>query len=137
MCGIVINSMEIQRVQDLEIYIRDLAGGAVSRWLENHVDNLALDDSEVSARVRGTALFEGARLNITLYPGAFGKRFTCLLLEGGDLPWRSDLDCARSAWRSMDTEIRCSPGEWKEGEPVEEDKWWRLDDRGEQKVAWN
>jgi hypothetical protein len=37
----------------------------------------------------------------------------------------------------MDTEIRCSPGDWKEGDPVEDDKWWRLDHRGEQLVVWN
>jgi hypothetical protein len=37
----------------------------------------------------------------------------------------------------MDTEIRCSPGDWKEGEPVEDEKWWRLDQRGEQLAVWN
>ena len=131
------NRRESPRVQDLEIYIRDLEPGAVSGWLEGQLDQLALDDSDVSHVVKGTAYYRGERLRITLYPGAFGKRFTCLLLEGEVLPWNSDLDCARSAWRSMDTEIRCSPGDWKEGDPVEEEKWWRLDDRGEQKVVWN
>ncbi|MBW0149127.1 hypothetical protein [Marinobacter arenosus] len=124
-------------MQDLEIYIRDLPEGAVSRWLESQVDQLELDDSQVNSVVKGDGLYEGERLKISLYPGAFGKRFTCLVLEGDNLPWNSDLECARSAWRAMDTEIRCSPGDWKEGEPVEDEKWWRLDHRGEQQVVWN
>ncbi len=87
--------------------------------------------------IKGFARFEGERLRISLYPGAFGKRFTSVVIEGPRVPWNSDLDCARSAWRAMDTEIRCSPGDWKEGEPVEDEKWWRLDHRGEQQVVWN
>lgn len=124
-------------MQDLEIYIRDLEAGAVSAWLANHLDHLELDDSDVATVSKGAALCQGERLKITLYPGAFGKRFTCLVMEGGALPWNTDLECARSAWRAMDTEIRCSPGDWKEGEPVADDKWWRLDHRGEQQVVWN
>tara|TARA_Y100001001_G_scaffold163535_2_gene192741 strand:+ start:149 stop:538 length:390 start_codon:yes stop_codon:yes gene_type:complete len=129
--------MENPRVQDLEIYIRDLESGAVSRWLEGQLDQLQLDDSDVSSVAEGTASFNGARLRISLYPGAFGKRFTSLVLEGEDLPWNSDLECARSAWRAMEGEIRCSLGDWKEGDPVEDEKWWRLDHRGEQQVVWN
>lgn len=124
-------------MQDLEIYIRDLEPGQVSAWLEVHVDKLDLDDSDTAKVAKGFAEYEGGRLRITLYPGAFGKRFTSLVLEGDSLPWNSDLDCARSAWRAMETEIRCSPGDWKEGDPVEDEKWWRLDDRGEKLVVWN
>ncbi|QSP93430.1 hypothetical protein LPB19_09330 [Marinobacter salinisoli] len=124
-------------MNDLEIYVRDLKAGAVSEWLEGQVDQLELDDSQVETVVKGSARFEGARLRITLYPGAFGKRFTSLVIEGAALPWASDLECARSAWRAMATEIRCSPGEWREGDPVEDGQWWRLDHRGEHKVVWN
>ncbi|MBU2954409.1 hypothetical protein [Marinobacter sp. F3R08] len=124
-------------MQDLEIYIRDLEAGAVSRWLESHLDELALNDDEVSGVVKGSGFYQSERLRISLYPGAFGKRFTSLVIEGTTLPWGSDLDCARSAWRAMDREIRCSPGDWKEGESVEDEKWWRLDHRGEQQVVWN
>lgn len=124
-------------MQDLEIYIRDLKPGAVSGWLEGQLDQLQLDDSDVSSVMKGTAIYSGERLRITLYPGAFGKRFTSLVMEGERLPWNTDLECARSAWRAVETEVRCSPGDWKEGEPVEEDKWWRLDHRGEQQVVWN
>lgn len=124
-------------MQDLEIYICDLPPGAVSQWLSCHLDRLEFDDSQVLSVIKGTAWYEGKRLSIVLYPRAFGKRFASLLIEGEQLPWNTDLDCARSAWRAIDTEIRCSPGDWKEGEPVEEDKWWRLDQRGEQQVVWN
>jgi len=124
-------------VQDLEIYIRDLQPGAVSDWLDSQLADLALNDDDPSKVMKGSGYYGGERVRISLYPGAFGKRFTCLLLEGDELPWNSDLDCARSAWGAMETEIRCSPGDWKEGDLVEEEKWWRLDERGEQKAVWN
>ncbi|WP_417517377.1 hypothetical protein [Marinobacter sp.] len=124
-------------MQDLEIYIRDLEAGMVCRWLNSHIEQLVLDDSDVSSVIKGSACFGEAPLKITLYPQAFGKRYTSLIIEGARLPWNNDLDCARSAWRALDTEVRCSPGEWKEGEPAEDEKWWRLDSRGEQLVVWN
>ncbi|MEC9084236.1 MAG: hypothetical protein VYE45_10815 [Pseudomonadota bacterium] len=124
-------------MQDLEIYIRDLEPAAVSKWLEGQLDELQLDDTNVGSVVKGTARYSSARVRITLYPAAFGNRLTSQVVEGDERPRNSDRDCARSAWRAMDTEIRCSPGDWKEGDPVEDDKWWRLDHRGEQLVVWN
>lgn len=124
-------------MQDLEIYIRDLEAGAVSQWLETRLENLALDDSGVDSVIHGHALYQGHPLTITLYPKAFGKRYTSLVIEGEVLPWPSDLECARSAWQAMDREVRCSQGNWVEGAPVEDEKWWRLDQRGEQLVVWN
>ncbi|MEP1213482.1 MAG: hypothetical protein ABJM11_03980 [Marinobacter sp.] len=125
-------------MRDLEIYIRDLESSAVSDWLANHLDEIELaDDSQGDRAVKGRAWYRGHSVRVSLYPGAGGKRFTSVILEGEDLPWASDLDCARSAWRAMDTEIRCSPGDWKEGEPVEDERWWRLDQRGEQLAVWN
>lgn len=129
--------MEIPRVQDLEIYIRNVQPGTVSAWLATHLDALELDDRELSSVRRGRATHQGCPLRITLYPGAYGRHYTSLVLEGESLPWASDLDCARSAWEALQTEIRCSPGDWKEGDPVEDEKWWRLDSRGEQLVVWN
>ncbi|WP_372966243.1 hypothetical protein [Marinobacter sp.] len=124
-------------MQDLEIYIRDLEPGAVSRWIERQVDDVQLDDADVASVAKGSAVFNGRKLSITLYPGAFGKRFTSVVIEGAELPWNTDLECARSAWRMMGGEIRCSSGDWQEGDSVDDEKWWRLDDRGEQQVVWN
>lgn len=125
-------------MQDLEIYIRDLAPGQLSAWLANHLDQLSLEDGDPSvAAMKGEGLYLEHRVRISVYAGAHGKRYSCLVLEGKDLPWSSDLECARSAWRSLETEIRCSQSEWQEGDPVEDEKWWRLDERGEQLAVWN
>jgi len=125
-------------VRDLEIYIRDLESSAVSDWLANHFDEIDLADDALGDRaVKGGAWYRGNNVRVSLYPGAGGKRYTSVILEGEDIPWASDLDCARSAWRAMETEIRCSAGDWKEGEPVEDERWWRLDQRGEQLAVWN
>jgi len=124
---------------DLEIYIRDVDIAALEQWLSNALDELQVtrEQSASSGVWKARGLFSGTALSVTLYPQAFGKRFASLVIEGGGLPWDSDLACARAAWEALGTEIRCSPGEWQEGDPVEDEKWWRLDERGEQLAAWN
>lgn len=127
-------------MSDLEIYVRDLEPGPLASWLESNFDRLDKPLTETGAKaglLKAEGSYLGHRVRITVYPQAFGKRFSSVLMEGEKLPWQSDLDCARSAWRAVEGEIRCSQGEWKEGDPVEEEKWWRLDDRGEQLVVWN
>lgn len=126
-------------MRDLEIYIRDIDIAAVTEWLSGHFDQLEHPDEHLSGDrpVKLEAFYCGHRVRLSIYPQAGGKRYASLILEGDDLPWASDLDCGRSAWRAMDTEIRCSPGDWKEGEPVEDERWWRIDERGEQLAVWN
>jgi hypothetical protein len=124
-------------VQDLEIYIRDLEPFQLSRWLGDHLDDLKLDDSDVGKTLKGQGFHDETRIGVSVYPAAFGKRYTCLILEGEALPWSSDLECGRSAWAAIEREIRCSCGEWQEGDPVEGEKWWRVDGRGENQVTWN
>lgn len=125
-------------MRDLEVYIRDLAPGQLSSWLGQHLDELELDDAATADRaVKGSGRYYDSLIRVSIYPGAMGKRYSCIVLEGAELPWNGDLDCARSAWRSLDAEVRCSPGDWKEGDPVDDEKWWRIDQRGEQLVVWN
>ncbi len=125
-------------MQDLEIYVRDLEPGQLSRWLGQQLDELSLSDDELAGKaIKGRGHYRGVPVMVSAYPGAFGKRYTSVILEGENLPWNSDLECARSAWRALETEIRCSTGDWQEGQPVEDEKWWRLDERGEQEVVWN
>lgn len=125
-------------MQDLEIYVRDLEPGQLNRWLCQHLDGLQLDDTVTDGDAfKGAGYVRDNRVRVSVYPRANGKRYTCVVLEGAELPWKDDLDCARSAWRTLDNEVRCSPGGWKEGDSVEEDKWWRIDPRGEMLVVWN
>lgn len=125
-------------MRDLEIYIRDTDLAAATAWLSDHIDEL-----EVSARslgdkpVKGQGFYRGCRIRVSVYPGAGGKRYASLMIEGDELPWASDLEFGRSAWQAMGHEVRCSPGDWKEGEPVEDERWWRIDERGEQLAVWN
>ncbi len=125
-------------MQDLEIYIRDLESSQLSAWLRQQLDAMELDDSVLAEAVlKGHGEYLGQPVQVSVYPQAMGKRYACVVLEGEKLPWSQDLEFARNAWRALDTEVRCSPGQWQEGDPVEDDKWWRIDQRGEQLVVWN
>lgn len=125
-------------MRDLEIYIRDIEISAVKAWLSSHIDGLELPEDALSDKpLKSHGFYSGCSIRLSVYPRAGGNRYASLIMEGDKLPWASDLECGRSAWRAMDTEIRCSPGEWKEGEAVEEEKWWRIDQRGEQLAVWN
>lgn len=125
-------------MRDLEIYIRDIDPAAVAEWLSCHIDQLELcATSPVDKPVKGQGFYRGSSVWVSVYPHAGGKRYASLMIEGDELPWSSDLDCGRSAWQAIGREIRCSPGDWKEGEPVQDEKWWRIDERGEQLAVWN
>lgn len=125
-------------MRDLEIYIRDIDFSAVKAWLSCHIDQLELPaQSPLEKPVKARGSYCGCSIRVSVYPRAGGNRYASLIIEGDELPWASDLECGRSAWRAMEAEIRCSPGDWKEGEPVEEEKWWRIDQRGEQLAVWN
>lgn len=124
-------------MNDLEIYVRELDTARLEAWLAESLDGLAMVAVGSVGVAKGKGYYQGVPVRVSLYPGAFSKHFTSVVLEGDELPWRSDLDCARNAWRRLDVEVRCSPGDWKEGDPVQDEKWWRLDHRGEQMVNWN
>ncbi|SFR50847.1 hypothetical protein SAMN05216203_1001 [Marinobacter daqiaonensis] len=127
-------------MQDLEIYVRDLDPVRLAMWLEANLDQILVPPTPFGNKpglFKAEGRYSDSLIRISVYAEAFGKRFSSVVLEGERLPWDSDLACARSAWRALETEIRCSQGEWQEGDPVQDEKWWRLDERGEQLVVWN
>lgn len=125
-------------MRDLEIYIRDIDLAAVTEWLSCHIDKLEVPTTPAGDKlVKAQGFYRGSSVRVSVYPHAGGKRYASLMIEGEELPWSSDLECGRSAWQAISREIRCSPGDWKEGEPVEDEKWWRIDERGEQLAVWN
>ena len=121
---------------DLEIYLRNAEPEAIAEWLEAHLDGLAFPLPTQGRMLKGAGQYRDQPVQLSLYPEAAGKQFHCLVMEGESLPWQSDLDCARSAWRALDKEVRCSPGGWAEGDPVEENQWWKLDQHGEKLITW-
>ncbi|OEY68028.1 hypothetical protein BG841_11505 [Marinobacter sp. X15-166B] len=123
-------------MQDLEIYVRDLETEDLIKWLAGHFEQVEVS-SDTDRAIKGRAVYQGDPVQLSVYRGVMGKRYSSVVLEGATLPWETDLSCARSAYHGLAVEIRCSAGEWKEGDAVEDDKWWRVDARGEQLVVWN
>lgn len=129
-------------MRDLEIYIRDVDLATLQDWLSSNLEQWQpepgfADPSPEARPLKARASFGDCLIRVSVYPQAGGKRYASLIIEGDELPWASDLECGRSAWLALATEIRCSPGDWKEGQVVDDERWWRIDQRGEQLAVWN
>ncbi|MDX5298015.1 MAG: hypothetical protein LPK85_03590 [Gammaproteobacteria bacterium] len=124
------------RSPDIEIYIKDAVLDHIQNWLSQYFDGLELRPMAHGHGWTGSALHDGMPIPISLFSEAAGKRYSCLVFDSNRTPWGSDLECARSAWQHLHTEIRCSTGGWQEGEDEEGGRWWRLDEQGEGQVNW-
>lgn len=122
---------------DIEIYIKDASLEAIQFWLEQHFSEVSLRSMASGHGWIGSVEAENQRIPVSIFNEAAGKRYSCLVFDTNHTPWQNDLDCARSAWQSLRTEIRCSAAGWQEGDDVENERWWRLDERGEAEVSWN
>lgn len=121
-------------MKDLEIYIKESRLPAIQSWLHGKFGRLEWQRRGNAIRVRFER--DGTKTEVTLFPEAF-RGFCCITLEAETLPWPDDLACARDAREALGVEVRCSVGGWSEADDPEDEWWWRLDDRGEQKVRWN
>lgn len=119
---------------DIEIYVRDQSVAQIQAWLHGVFGDF--DWWHQGEAYGATIRWRGASIPVRLFPEAF-RGFCCVLLESGETPWPNDLACARDARAALGTEIRCSHSTWTEQDDMEDEWWWRLDDRGEQKVRWN
>ncbi|WP_462382111.1 hypothetical protein [Pseudomonas sp. Marseille-QA0892] len=118
------------RQPDIEIYLKDVERDAVSEWLAQ-----ALGPCSDWQAAGQTFKCAAGSLRVTFFPKAVG-RWHSLYIEGAELPWETDLACARAASNALGVQIRCAPGGWEESESEENDRWIRVDKEGESEIVW-
>ncbi|GGJ82006.1 hypothetical protein [Pseudomonas matsuisoli] len=118
------------RQPDVEIYVKEADRDAVTQWLTH-----ALGPCTPWQPRGQTFKCSAGALAITWFPKAVGK-WHSLYIEGEQIPWETDLACARSAHAALGMQIRCAPGGWQEQDSNENDRWLKIDKDGETEIIW-
>lgn len=122
---------------DIEIYIKDCTTDVIKEWFEKRLGATTLLKEGKNMHLF-KCTYNSKEIKIEVLAEAVGKRFTCIWFQSPDTPWHTDLECARDAFVALNTEIRCSEGNWSEEEAIPEQQlWWRINVEGEKLVAWN
>jgi hypothetical protein len=118
------------RQPDIEIYLRDADHRAIADWLSQAIGPCSAWQSKGQ-----TFKCKAGDIPVTWVPNAAGK-WHSLYLESDATPWEDDLSCARAAHAALGVEIRCATGGWQEGDEVEDDRWIRIAEDGENEIVW-
>lgn len=129
-------STAMPRQPDIEIYLKDASAEQIKDWLEHIFGNLIWAEVQLQSFSRAAVQFKDTPINILIYPGAAGKKYTSILFESDQTPWQTDLECAESAVKHTGLEARCSVSGWQEDEPEDDGFWWKVTSQGASKVRW-
>ena len=120
---------------DIEIYLKETPAAAILEWL--HVRFPA--EPAAALRPAGKRQWrtevehEGKRIPVLLIEEA-APGFTTLWVNSAHTPWADDVACAREAHARFGTEIRATPGSWRDGD--DPDAWWSIAAEGEKLIHW-
>lgn len=112
---------------DIEIYIMKADANSVEAWLNTVFNSVAPSSNNKNWRCE----YQGQSLEVQLTPQA-EKNFASLWFKQNHTPWKTDLDCARTAHTALGVEVRCQASDWKESEGVSNAGWIKVL-RGEEK----
>jgi hypothetical protein len=120
---------------DIEIYLQDTPANTVLLWLaarfpEGDALPKPAGKKQWRLQLKHAGNFIPALVIEDASPG-----FTSVWLDSSHTPWESDMACAREAHVHFNTEVRATPGSWKEGD--DPDLWWRVNGDGEGLVHWH
>lgn len=123
------------RQPDVEIYLKEEHLDALTAWLEQTFDGLALREWKGLTR-HGTLNIEDAAVPIMVVRKAAGK-WASVWFDSDATPWASDLDCARAIHAAIGQEVRCSVGGWSEEQgDADADRWMKVNEEGEAEFIW-
>lgn len=123
-----------QRHPDIEIYIKDRSVAQISDWLETICDSLESEFQQGQVHHYIGAI-NGTKIPVMIHEKVSGKAWTSVWFNSDQTPWLKDLDCARQAATTLNTQIRCIASGWNTGD--EPDEWWKVDTDGQaEKCLW-
>lgn len=123
------------RYPDLEIYAKDITFKNVDDWLQANFTEVERKDTvKKKSEARSYWTVDGA--DVIVFGNALGN-YSSIWFKKNTTPWDTDLECARSAAKALNTQIRCSNSGWEEGQSADT-QWWRVtEDEGEMLIQWD
>ncbi len=116
---------------DIEIYVAGADLESILDWLRGSFTVSQQSATRFRLTPQGN---ESARLECVIFPDAVEGGFTSVWFRPNVTPWPTDLDCARSAFACLNTEIRCSGGSWDGAD--NDAGWLQINASGVQDIHW-
>ena len=116
-------------VNDLEIYLLKPDVTALQKWLESSLGTLESNGTQLGDSIQW--IHKDTQMLIVYTPKADGN-FGCLWFKTNETHWKTDLECARSAHKTLSIEVRCAGTQWNEQASDDQPGWIKLL-RGEEK----
>lgn len=126
-------NMTNTRHPDIEIYIKNSSVEAIQDWLKSHSDHVELLSSKNTIHELAIT-FEGGPIEAMIHERVAGKAWTSLWLKSNTSPWATDLECAHTASKELNTQIRCIASGWNDGD--DPDEYWKVENGSEEKIQW-
>lgn len=123
------------RYPDLEIYAKDITFKDVDDWLKATFKAVERKDTvKKKSEARSYWTVDGS--DVIVFGNALGH-YSSIWFKQNNTPWDTDLECARDAAKTLNTQIRCSNSGWEEGQSADT-QWWRVTkEEGEMLIQWD
>ena len=133
---ILMPAMNDQRHPDIEIYIKNRSLTTIESWLRSLGESCAASlahDSDKSTHQYSLTIADNS-IPVFVHERAAGKAWTSVWFQSEQTPWIKDLDCARIASITLETQVRCIASGWQNGD--DPDEWWKIEDQIEELIQW-
>ena len=125
--------MTSTRHPDIEIYIKNSSLEAIQEWLASQAEKIECHPPKGTIHPLNLT-FSGHEVEALIHERVAGKAWTSLWIKSDKSPWATDLECAHSAAKNLDTQIRCVAAGWEDGD--DPDEYWKVEDGAEEKIQW-
>lgn len=119
---------------DIEIYLSHMPASAVLDWLAQRFPATSAKARPAGKRQWRFVVQHDSEQIPTLVIEEASPGFTSVWFDSPYTPWPDDIACAREAFAHFRTEVRATPGSWREGD--DPDLWWRITQEGEDLLHW-
>ena len=123
---------------DIEIYLADISNDEIINWLSAPLSDIKLTRSSpkfTSWRYTATWASETGPIEVCfMVIENSSQNFTSLWFQTSQLPWPTDLLCARAASKHFSCEVRCAQGSWSPDQ--DPDEWLSIQGEKEALITW-